>query len=296
MRVELHGAGKHFGRIPALVDVDLALPSGSRTALVGPNGSGKSTLVRLLMGMLHGEGSIALDGLDPTRHRPELAHRIAYVPQVAPRLWASVDDLVRATSGLRGIARARVAEVADELELDLHAIGRRPFRALSGGMRQKLLAAIALCADADLLILDEPTASMDPESRSTFYRLLDELPRRPTVLLCSHRLDEIRRQVDRVVELAEGRIAWQGASTEWLVDHAEAVVELRTAGEDAAAWLVQNGFCRGRTGWWQRAVPAADRAAVVGVLVQTLGSRVVDVMARDLERGELRPVELEELR
>lgn len=296
MRVELHGAGKRFDRARALADVDLVLPSGSRTALVGPNGSGKSTLVRLLTGMLHGEGTIALDGLDPAKHRAQLAHRLAYVPQVAPRLWASVDDLVRATSGLRGIATQRVAAVAAELELDLDAIGRRPFRALSGGMRQKLLAAVALSAEADLLVLDEPTASMDPRSRSTFYRLLDELPRRPTVLLCSHRLDEIRRQVDRVVELAEGRIVWQGPSTDWLVDHAESVVELRTVGDDDAAWLVQLGFCRSRTGWWQRAVPVEERAALVGILVQGLGSRVADLMARDLEAGDLRTRELEEVR
>jgi ABC-type multidrug transport system ATPase subunit len=290
MRVELHGVGKRFAKVDALVGIDLVLASGSRTALVGPNGSGKSTLVRLLMGMLTGNGSIRLDTLDPAAHRNELARRIAYVPQIAPRLWATVHDLVHAVADLRGIETRRIDAVAERFELDLRSIARRPFRALSGGMRQKVLAAMALATDADLLILDEPTASMDPQSRAAFYRVLDELPQCPTVLLCSHRLDEIRQHVDRVVVLSDGRMIWQGASCLYLAEHTESVVELRAYGERAVTWLTARGFVLGSTGWWQCAIAQDSRADLVAAAFRELGSDVVDVLARDLERNEVRAV------
>ena len=261
MRVELHGVGKRFAKVDALVGIDLVLASGSRTALVGPNGSGKSTLVRLLMGMLTGNGSIRLDTLDPAAHRNELARRIAYVPQIAPRLWATVHDLVHAVADLRGIET-----------------------------RRKVLAAMALATDADLLILDEPTASMDPQSRAAFYRVLDELPQCPTVLLCSHRLDEIRQHVDRVVVLSDGRMIWQGASCLYLAEHTESVVELRAYGERAVTWLTARGFVLGSTGWWQCAIAQDSRADLVAAAFRELGSDVVDVLARDLERNEVRAV------
>ncbi len=292
MRVELKNVCKRFGKFAALQDVTLAFASGSRTALVGPNGSGKSTLVRMLMGMLEGDGELTLDGLDPAQRRQELAPRIAYVPQVAPRLWANVRDLVRATVGLRGGTESRVVEIAAQLGLDLEAVALRPFRALSGGMRQKALAATALASAADLLILDEPTASMDPRSRATFHRLLDDLPQRPTVLLCSHRLEEIRRHVDSVVELAEGKIAWQGASRDWLEAHSECVVELRTVDQRAGEWLALRGFCRVRSDWWQLAVPTAQRAALVSEVIRELDDAVLDLLARDLESAEPQAVPL----
>jgi ABC-type multidrug transport system ATPase subunit len=295
MRVELHGVGKRFGAVAALQGVDLDLAAGSRTALVGPNGSGKSTLVRLLLGMLAGDGTVLLDGVDPAVHRARLAPRIAYVPQLAPRLWAPVRDVVGAVARLRGIEPARIADVAARLELDLAALGRRPFKALSGGMRQKVLAATALAAGADLLILDEPTASMDPRSRVTFHRLLDDLPGEPTVILCSHRAEELRR-VDQVVVLADGRVAWQGPAARWLAGNAEAVVEVAAGGDVAAAWLREHGFVRGRTGWWARAVPAGARAELVRRVVRELDGTVEDVMARDLEQVAADTIAKEERR
>lgn len=286
MRVELRAVGKSFGAVPALQGIDLDLPAGSRTALVGPNGSGKSTLVRLLMGMLAGDGEIRLDGLDPSRHRADLAPRIAYVPQIAPRLWAPVGEVVAAAARLRGIPTSSIAAVAArlDLDLDLAALGRRPFRALSGGMRQKVLAATALAAGAQLLLLDEPTASMDPQSRLAFHRLLDELPGQPTVVLCSHRVEELRRQVDQVVVLADGRVSWHGAAAAWLAGRAEAMVEVVATGERAAAWLGDRGFRQSRSGWWTCTVPAARRLPLLRDMVDALDGTVTDVLARDLER------------
>ena len=284
MRVELQGLGKSFGRVAALRDVTLELPAGSRTALIGPNGSGKSTLVRALLGMLSTTGTVRIDGREPDGERRALAPRIAYVPQIAPRLAAPVRDVVRAAAGLRGRSFGDVAAIADELAVDLAALATRPFRALSGGQRQKILAALALAAGAELLLLDEPTASMDPRSRQVFFQLVERLPTTTTVLLCSHRLEEIRRLVDHVVVLAEGTVVWRGEATAYLAEHAEAVVEVRATGERAAAWLGARGFLRGGTGWWSRSLPVGERAAMLQDLGRSLDGDVVDVVARDVER------------
>lgn len=284
MLVEFDRVGKRFGRVVALADVSLELPAGSRTALIGPNGSGKSTLVRSLTGMLMHDGAVRIDGVVVGEDRVAVARRIAYVPQIAPRLAAPVREVVRAVASLRGVPVAAIAAIANELDLDVEAIGKRPFRALSGGQRQKVLASLALAAGAELLVLDEPTASMDPTSRAAFLRLVDAQPATTTVLLCSHRLDEIRRLVDRVVVLEEGRVAWQGAAVDYLDAHAAAIVEVHVVSDRAGDWLLQRGFVRGATGWWSRSLPIGDRARVVAEIGRELNGQVRDVMARDVER------------
>jgi ABC-2 type transport system ATP-binding protein len=284
VRVELTAVGKRYGRVPALRDIDLVLESGSRTALVGPNGSGKSTLTRILMGMLTHDGEVRLGGCVATMERAALAQRIAYVPQIAPRLAAPVRDLVDAVARLRGIERQRIAGFAGAFELDLAALATRPFRALSGGMRQKLLASMALAVDADLLLLDEPTASMDAGSRATFFRLLDQQARTATVLLSSHRLDEIRRLVAHVVVLEEGRVAYDGPAPDYLAAHAESVIEIAASGEQAARFLRGLGFVAGNGDWWSCSVPVNQRAQLLRVIVRELNGKVTDVMARDVER------------
>lgn len=284
MHVELCGLGKRFGKVVALDAVSLALPAGSRTALIGPNGSGKSTLVRALLGMLTATGGVRFDGVAATEDRRTLAARIAYVPQIAPRLAAPVRDVVTAVAGLRGQSWASVATVAARLLLDLDALAKRPFRALSGGQRQKVLAALALASGAELQLLDEPTASMDPHSRGEFFHLVEALPPTVSVLLCSHRLDEIRRLVDRVVVLAEGSLVWQGSASDYLDDHAAAIVEVRVLGEPAAVWLQERGFARGNAGWWSLSLPVGERARLLGDIGRHLNGQVHDVMARDVER------------
>jgi ABC-2 type transport system ATP-binding protein len=284
VHVELQALGKAFGRVKALDGVSLVLPAGSRTALIGPNGSGKSTLVRAVLGMLTATGHVRFDGRSVGEDRGALAARIAYVPQIAPRLAAPVRDVVRAVASLRGGSEAAVATLAAALDLDLAAIARRPFRALSGGQRQKVLAALALASSAELLVLDEPTASMDPRSRVRFFELVEALPAGTSVLLCSHRLDEIRRLVDRVVVLTEGRVAWQGEAQDYLDGHAEAVVELRVDGSSADEWLLARGFARGATGWWSKSLPVGERARLLGDIGRRLDGQVRDVVARDVER------------
>ncbi len=291
MHVELRGLHKYFGKVVALHDVSLVLPEGSRTALIGPNGSGKSTLVRVLLGMLNARGEVRLDGQVMTEDRRKLASRIAYVPQIAPRLAAPVREVVRAVAGLRQQPWEAVAAVASALAVDLGSLARRPFRALSGGQRQKVLAALALASGAELLLLDEPTASMDPRSRAEFFQLVERLPSSVTVLLCSHRLDELRRLVDRVVVLSEGRVAWQGSADAYLGGHAEAIVEVRADDSSVDEWLLARGFARGATGWWSKSMPVHERAGLLGEIGRQLNGQVRDVIARDVERLQQKAAE-----
>jgi ABC-2 type transport system ATP-binding protein len=206
VKIELLDVRKSFDGVKALDGITLSVPSGGKVALVGPNGSGKSTLVRGVMGLVRCEG-IRVAGVDPFAHRAALAARIAYVPQMAPLMAAPVGDLVRAVAALRSIEAGRIAQVADALGLSLEDVARRPVRALSGGMRQKLTLALALAAPASLFVMDEPTASLDERAREAFFRLFEGQAEGATLLLSSHRPDEVGRLVDRVVALEDGRLA-----------------------------------------------------------------------------------------
>lgn len=210
MRVELAGVRKRFGSIEVLRGIDLTVPAGRRVALVGPNGSGKSTLIRALLGLVECEGSVLLDGHGPFEDRVRVAQRFAYVPQVAPLLSATVEEITGVVTATRAIGRERIAAIAARLELDLGAIARKPFRTLSGGMKQKFLIATAFAAPATLLVLDEPTASLDAAARERFHELCLELPAGTTIVLCSHRADELARLATHVVELADGRVVIEG--------------------------------------------------------------------------------------
>jgi ABC-2 type transport system ATP-binding protein len=196
---------KRFGRVVALDDVSLSIARGQRVAFVGPNGSGKTTLLRAILGLVRVDGSVRIDGVDVARS-PEVALRsVAYIPQVAPPLEATVADLLRAWSALRGRPEEAVSLRAARLAFDLARWRGTRFRDLSGGMKQKLLASMALAADAAVLACDEPTANLDEASRAAFFDQVRARPEGSVVLLCSHRADELRSMVDRIVELRDGR-------------------------------------------------------------------------------------------
>lgn len=206
MQIELRDVCKSFGKHPVLRGIDLQVPHGARVGLVGPNGSGKSTLLRILMGLLRPEGTVLVGGIVPFAEREKIATQLAYVPQVAPQLGASLGEVVAAVVRLRQIDRARVEEGARRLGLNVAEEQRKPFRVLSGGMKQKALIALALASNPALVILDEPTASLDRAARGCFWEMLDEAAASATVLLCSHRSEEVSGFVEREIELLEGRL------------------------------------------------------------------------------------------
>ncbi len=287
MQIEVHGLTRRFGDVLALDEVSFTVPAGRRVALVGPNGSGKSTLNRVLMGLVACSGSVRLDGHSPFRERVAVAHRMAYVPQIAPQLAAPVRDLLRAVAGVRELRRGGFEAVASHLDLDLAALGPRPFRSLSGGMRQKLLITLAFASDASLLVLDEPTGSLDAQARERFFELFEAIDGGSTLLLCSHRLEEVRPLVDDVLYLSEGRLAWQGAAAAFLEACGVASFEVWADGDAAAAWLRARGFRRSAAGPWLRSVPAAEKMKLHAELARELGSSLRNLNVRDLENLDL---------
>jgi ABC-type multidrug transport system ATPase subunit len=283
VRVEVDRLEKRFGRVLALRDVSFALPSGQRVALIGPNGSGKSTLNRVLLGLLRYRGRVELDGYAPEDESGRASRRIAYVPQAPPDLAAPVGELVRSLCELRDVPPRAVEDLAARLELDVAEVARRPFRALSGGMKQKLLIALALAADASLLILDEPTGSLDAASRQHFYALFGELERSATLVLCSHRLEELRQLVDRVLVLDEGSVIYDGAAAGFLDASTTSVIEACADGAETEAWLASKGFRRGTGSWWVRSASRAEKLALLGPLASRVGKGLRDLDVRDLE-------------
>ncbi len=290
MRIELRRIGKSFGKVRALAEVSLDLPSGSRVALIGPNGSGKTTLIRVLMGLVAHEGEVLLDGASGAAARTALAPGIAYLPQVAPAMAVTVGDLIRTVARVRGLDPRPIEQIAGELGLALGPIMKQPFRGLSGGMKQKLLIALALGVRPRLVILDEPTASLDAAARARFAALEREHLADATVILCSHRLDELRTMVDRVVALSEGRVAHDGAAAAYVRSRTQTVIEV-LAEPGAGPWLAAQGFTPTSGGWWSRGLDHDDKLRLLPELVTTLGARLRDLVVRDLERIGVRPAD-----
>lgn len=284
MHIELRRVTKRFARATALVDIDLTIASGARVALLGPNGSGKSTLTRAIMGLISHDGELLVDG-QPMNHRTAIASRLAYVPQIAPQLGASVDEVIGVVADLRGFTRHAVVSIAGELGLDIDLVRRRAVRSLSGGMRQKLLIALALATPAELLILDEPTASLDAAARVHFLDRVAQ-KRGVTIILCSHRLDELRALVDHVVALDDGRVSYHGPAATYLAARQAALIELRHRGADNG-WLAAHGFTHGAGGWWSRVVSQAEKLDLLPAALANLGAALEDVVVRDSDRLEL---------
>ena len=197
---------KSFRRTHVLKGLDLVIDRGDRIALVGSNGAGKTTMIRCLLGEYTHEGVVTVNGLNPRARRCEVLGRIGFVPQLPPPLKMGVTQLINFAAQLCGSDPDRMVEITDRLGLKVGEMGRRPFVKLSGGEKQKLLIGIALGRDTDLLVMDEPAANLDPVARQVFFGLLAERSRKVSMIISSHRLDEVASLVNRVVEMDRGRI------------------------------------------------------------------------------------------
>ena len=204
--IQIEHVSKQFGRVRALRDVDLRLEPGDRLALVGSNGSGKTTLLRALLGLIRVEGCIRIGGVDVAKRPSEALRELAYVPQISPPIEAPVREVVAAFAALRGIEPGAVVRCAAELGLALEPQLTTRFRDLSGGMRQKLLAALALAVDPKILICDEPTANLDAAARQTFLQRLERRPSDSILIVCSHHDADVRPLATRIVTMREGTV------------------------------------------------------------------------------------------
>jgi ABC-type multidrug transport system ATPase subunit len=206
--------GKAYGRTRVLRNVAFDVQPGTVVALLGANGAGKTTTLKCILGVMPFDGTIEVDGI-PVRSRGKAARgRIGYVPQL-PAL-SETDTCKQALTfmaELKGAHKDRVPAVLDIVNLS----EQRDVTAghLSGGMRQRLALAAALLADPPLLLLDEPTASLDLESRREFDQLIARLrDDGRTIILSTHLVDRLHGLADRVLILNQGDLTFDGTLDE----------------------------------------------------------------------------------
>ena len=210
--ITIAGLTKRYGAHEVLRGLDLEIAPGRVTAIVGPNGTGKTTLIKAVLGLVRPDaGSITVDGAVVGEDCGYRA-RIGYMPQI-PRFPQNLTG-AELLAMLRDMRGERVGQAIDEELIERFQLGSqlaKPVRTLSGGTQQKLNAVMAFLFSPSLLILDEPTAGLDPASSAVFKdKILAERDAGRTFVLSSHFMNELEELADDVVFLLEGRAQYRG--------------------------------------------------------------------------------------
>jgi len=197
---------KRFGGLTAVDDLSFTATAGQAVALWGANGAGKTTVLRCLLHLMPFEGEITLGGLDVTRHGKAARRLVGFVPQeLTFHDDLSVDETLYLYARLKKVDDSAIRPLLEQLQLEPHL--QKQVRDLSGGLKQRLALALALLADPPILILDEPTASLDIRARDDFLALLLTLKHAgKTLIFSSHRLEEVTGLADRVLVLEAGKL------------------------------------------------------------------------------------------
>jgi len=220
--IEVNGLYKRYGKVEALRGMDLIVPRGTVFGFLGPNGAGKTTAMKILMGLVSPtRGEAFLFGRDAFHAGPAVRSRIGYLPQ-DPEFHPdrTVREILKFAGRLYSggwnplVLRERVDALIDQV--GLAGKGRRRVRALSGGEIQRLGIAQALIGEPELLILDEPSAGLDPRGRREVIDLIDDVRQHTTVFYSTHILDDVQRVSDAVAVVGGGRMLAQGSIGEIL--------------------------------------------------------------------------------
>jgi len=202
---------KRFGPLHVLRGVDLEIAAGRVTAIVGPNGAGKTTLMKTILGLTRGDGGkILVDG-ERVGDDPSYRAQIGYMPQIArfPENLSAA-ELIAMLRDLRGADATIDDDLIARFRLDDQL--RKPFRTLSGGTRQKVNAVLAFLFQPDLLVLDEPTAGLDPVSSGVLKDKIAEMrDAGRTVIVTSHVLSELDALADDIAFLVDGQLRYAGS-------------------------------------------------------------------------------------
>jgi ABC-type multidrug transport system ATPase subunit len=208
--IEVGHLSKMFGRFTAVDDVSFEVNEGETFALLGPNGSGKTTTLKCLVGLVAPtKGEIFFNGLNLRQQAREARRLMSYLPQrVSFHESLTAREVMEFYCRLRKIPSQRIDEVLHGPRFDFNGFTNKPVGELSGGMRQRLGLAVTCLPDAPIMILDEPTVSLDPEGAIRFREFLASLKREgKTIIFSSHMLADVEQLADRVAILVGGRLA-----------------------------------------------------------------------------------------
>lgn len=264
---------KTFRRQVVLDELSLDISPEDRLALIGSNGAGKTTMIRCLLGEYVHQGTVTVDGLDTRKFRTDVLRHVGFVPQMPPPLKMPIHELFRFSAAVCGSDVSRMTSLAERLGLDMDEVSSKPFVKLSGGQKQKILVAVALGRDTKLLILDEPTANLDPAARQILFTLLAERMGQP-IIISSHRLEEVAGLVNRVIELDRGRVV--------LDDHVADAIDPGSAQNcELGLGRVEPAFASAINEWgftasadgltWKGEVAGPDRLRFLGMLSRYAG-------------------------
>lgn len=219
LNVDVHGLTQRFGRTEVVKELDLDVGTGV-FGLLGPNGAGKTTLLRTLATIIPpSSGRVRLLGCDPAdpKERRLLRRRLGYLPQALGyypnfTVWEFVEYVALLKEMSPNEVRPAVARAIEQVDLGSRASSR--LKSLSGGMLRRVGIAQAIVNDPDLLLLDEPTAGLDPEQRVAFRVLLREVGARGTVIVSTHLVEDVTAACSEIALLERGMIAFRGTPAE----------------------------------------------------------------------------------
>jgi ABC-2 type transport system ATP-binding protein len=243
--INTQGLSKSFGEVHALKSLDLRVPQKSIFAFLGPNGSGKTTTIKLMLGLLKPtSGSGTIFGKDIVRDSVDIRANIGYLPQDA-RFYEhmtarqTLDYTARFFySGPQAEIDRRVNEMIELVGLEGKA--DRPIKGFSGGERQRLGIAQAEVNYPDLLILDEPAASLDPQGRRDVLEVMSRIRKYATIFYCTHILDDVQRVSDQVAIVNQGELITQAPIEELLAGTGDVVYSVTLRGDAQSAYTQLN--------------------------------------------------------
>ncbi len=204
--IKIEHLKKTFNKVDVIKDLTIDLYAGDRIALIGQNGAGKTTLIRCILGLYTFEGYLSVLNRSPRTDREKVLQEVGFVPQLPPPLKMTVSEIMNFFSIITKTDQEKFITIANDLKLDVSKHLHKPFLKLSGGMKQKLLVSLALARNPKILLMDEPSANLDPEARIVLFNYLKNLPDDTLMILSSHRVDEIEDLVNRLIEMDLGKI------------------------------------------------------------------------------------------
>ena len=239
--IDTQGLSKSFKKIDALKDLTLRVPKNSIFGFLGPNGAGKTTTIKLLLGLIRPtRGNASIFGMDSIHDSVAIRSRIGYLPQ-EPRFYEDMTARQILDYTAHFFFKGPQAEIDQRIEETIELVGLegksdRPIKGFSGGERQRLGIAQAQINYPDLLILDEPAASLDPMGRRDVLEVMERLRKYTTIFYCTHILDDVQRVSDTVAILNRGELVAYGPITELLAGGEGVAYEVQLKGDTESTY------------------------------------------------------------